>query len=93
MREGGTDSHDGGCSRDSEMQKSIAQEMGFLTEDDIAQLFNVAKHTLDNWWRKGTGPAYAYAGNSFFHPVSGVSTPLMSRVKGFGFGFGQGVNA
>lgn len=59
--------------------------MGFLTEDDIADLFNVTKSTLDNWRRNGTGPAYAYAGNSFFYPVRGVSAYLMDRVKGFGF--------
>jgi predicted site-specific integrase-resolvase len=72
------------------MQKGIAQEMGFLTEDEVAELFSVAKPTLENWRRHGTGPAYAHAGNRFFYPVSGVSTFLMSRVKGFGFGQGVG---
>lgn len=67
------------------MQKGIAQDMGFLTEDDVAKLFNVAKPTLENWRRHGTGPAYAYAGNCFFYPVQGISTFLMARVKGFGF--------
>ena len=84
----GTDGHDGGCFRDSIMQKGIAQEMGFLTEDDVAHLFNVSKSTLDNWRRNSTGPAYAYAGNSFFYPVRGVSAFLMDRVKGFGFTHG-----
>ncbi|WP_339101265.1 hypothetical protein WKQ99_10050 [Pseudomonas atacamensis] len=73
------------------MQKGIAQEMGFLTEDDIAHLFNVSKSTLDNWRRNSTGPAYAYAGNSFFYPVRGVSAFLMDRVKGFGFTHGGAI--
>lgn len=73
------------------MQKGIAQEMGFLTEDDIAHMFNVTKPTLDNWRRNGTGPAYAYTGNSFFYPVGGVSTFLMARVKGFGLTHGGAV--
>lgn len=67
------------------MQKGIAQAMGFLTEDDVAQLFSVTRPTLENWRRHGTGPAYAYAGNCFFYPVQGISTFLMARVKGFGF--------
>ena len=71
------------------MQKGIAQEMGFLTEEDVAHLFNVSKSTLDNWRRNSTGPAYAYAGNSFFYPVRGISAFLMARVKGFGFGQGE----
>ncbi|UUT24117.1 helix-turn-helix domain-containing protein [Pseudomonas sp. T8] len=66
------------------MHKGIMQEMGFLTEDDVANLFNVARPTLENWRRHGTGPANAHAGNLFFFPVKGVSAFLMSRVKGFG---------
>lgn len=69
------------------MQKGIAQDMGFLTEDDVAQLFNVAKPTLEHWRRHGTRPAYAYAGNRFFYPVGA----LMARVKGFGFTHGGAV--
>lgn len=59
------------------MQKGIAQEVGFLTEDDLAHLYNVSKSKLDN-----------LRGNSFFYPTDGVSTLPMFRVKGFGFTHG-----
>lgn len=85
MRDEGTDGHDGGCFRDCEMQKKIAQELGFFTEADVAPLFNVSKSTLNIWRRNSTGPAYAYAGNSFFYPVRGGSAFPMDRVTGFGF--------
>jgi hypothetical protein len=73
------------------MQKGIAQEVGFLTEDDVAHLYYVSKSTLDNWRRNVSGPACAYAENGFFYPVGGVSTFLMSRLKGFGFTHGGAV--
>lgn len=73
------------------MQKDIAQDMGFLTENDVAELFGVSKSTLENWRRHGTGPAYAHAGNCFFYPVKGVSAFLMNRVKGFGFSHGGAI--
>lgn len=72
-------------------KKAIAQD--FLTDDDIAHLFNVTKPTLDNSRRNGTGRAYAYAyaGNSFFYPAGGVSAFLMDRVKGIGFTHGGAI--
>ncbi len=73
------------------MQKGIAQEVGFLTEDDVAHLYNVSKSTLDNLRENSCDPAYAYAGNSFFHPADGVSTLPMFRVKGFGFTHGGAI--
>lgn len=73
------------------MQKGIAQEVGFLTEDDVAHLYNVSKSTLDNWRGNSRGPAYAYAGNSFFYPADGVSTLPMFRFKGFVFTHGGAI--
>ena len=73
------------------MQKGIAQEEGFLTEDDVAHLYNVSKSTLDYWRGNSHGPTYAYVGNSFFYPADGVSTLPMFRLKGFVFTHGGAI--
>jgi hypothetical protein len=89
VRDEGTDGHDGGCFRDCEMQKKIAQEMGFLTEKDVAQLFIVLKSTLHSWRRQGTVPTYADAGDCLFYNLWGVSAFLMARVEGYHSGQGE----
>lgn len=63
------------------MQKEIAQEMGFLTEDDMTSVFKVMRPTLENWRRNGTGLVYARVGNQLFYPISAVGEFLTSRLR------------
>ena len=64
-----------------DMQKENAQEMGFLTEDDMTSVFKVMRPTLENWRRHGIGLVYAHVGNQFFYPISAVGEFLTSRLR------------
>lgn len=63
------------------MQKEIAQEMGFLTEDDITSVFKVMRPTLENCRRNSTGLVNAHFGNQFFYPISAVAEFLTNRLR------------
>jgi len=60
---------------------ALAREMGFLTEEQVALLAKVKVDTLDDWSRRGKGPAYVRFGTSFFYDIDDLRLFLKSRIR------------
>lgn len=60
---------------------ALAREMGFLTEEQVALLAKVKVDTLDDWRRKGEGPAYVRFGTAVFYDIDDLRLFLKSRIR------------
>lgn len=47
--------------------EALRHQIGLLTEDDVAAMFDVNVATLRNWRSNGEGPRYTKAGRNVFY--------------------------
>lgn len=50
-------------------RRSLRQEMGILSEGDLADLLDITKETLQVWRSEGKGPPFTRLGKSIFYRI------------------------
>jgi hypothetical protein len=63
------------------MQNDIIRDMGFLTEQDVAEIAQVKPGTLEYWRKHGKGPKYILFGKSFLYPKDLLTNFLVGLIK------------
>lgn len=61
--------------------RQIADEMGFLTEQDFRALAGASPVTVEAWRKRGKGPAYVRLGRNYFYPRAAVQKFLENSVR------------
>jgi hypothetical protein len=56
--------------------EALRQQIGLLTEEDVAAMFGIKVGTLRNWRVQGEGPRYTKAGNGVFYRVAAIEDYL-----------------
>lgn len=62
-------------------RRRIAQEMGFMTEEMVVSLTKATSKTVEDWRKRGNGPAHIRFGNAYFYEVSDVKDFMKSLKK------------
>ncbi len=60
---------------------ALARCMGYLTETDICDLYQVTEGTVETWRKRGLGPRHIMAGNRPLYAIEEVSDDLKSRLR------------
>ncbi|WP_194787567.1 hypothetical protein [Pseudomonas sp. UFMG81] len=60
---------------------ALANKAGYLTEDQIAMLAKVKPATLEDWRKRGNGPAYVRFGTSYLYSIENLTDHLNSLEK------------
>lgn len=68
------------CADESRM-RDLAQSVDCLTEHDFRLLTATTAGTVEAWRKRGLGPEYILAGNSYLYPRAGVQRWLLSQVR------------
>ena len=63
------------------MRNTLANELGFLTEDQVALLAMVKPTTVEDWRKRGNGPAYTRFGSAFFYAIDDVKDHIRSLMR------------
>lgn len=63
------------------MRNTLANELGFMTEDQVALLAMVKPTTVEDWRKRGNGPAYTRFGSAFFYAIDDVKDHIKSLMK------------
>lgn len=58
---------------------ALAHSMGYLTEGDICDLYQVKEATAETWRKRGLGPRHIMAGNRPLYAINEVADDLKSR--------------
>lgn len=67
--------------RSPERLTELADRLDYFTEHDMLLLADVKPTTLEQWRKRGEGPAYARAGSRFLYPRSAVVEWLKTRTR------------
>lgn len=62
-------------------RRRIAADMGFMTEETVAYLSKSSPATVEDWRKKGIGPAYIRFGSAYFYEVTEVMAYMKSLKK------------
>lgn len=62
-------------------RNALANELGFMTEDQLALLAMVKKTTVEDWRNRGNGPSYTRFGSAYFYDIDDVKAHLKSLTK------------
>jgi hypothetical protein len=63
------------------MRNTLANDLGFMTEDQVALLAMVKQSTVEDWRKRGNGPTYTRFGSAFFYDIEDVKEHLKSLTK------------
>ena len=66
---------------EQERVRALAHSLDCLPEDDVGLLAKVTQSTLENWRKRGTGPAYVLIGNRYLYPRAAVAAFIQSNVR------------
>lgn len=61
-------------------RESIAEKLGYLTENQVAELAEIQVSTLIDWRRRGRGPASILFGSAYFYALEDIQV-FMSSLK------------
>jgi hypothetical protein len=61
--------------------RSLAHALDYFTEEDLCELCAITPPTAEAWRKRGKGPAYTLAGNSFLYPKAAVREFLDSQIR------------
>ena len=62
-------------------RRRIANEMGFMTEEMVISLTKATSKSVEDWRKRGNGPAHIRFGNAYFYEVSDVRDYMKSLKK------------
>jgi hypothetical protein len=62
-------------------RNNLANELGFMTEEQVALLAMVKPATVEDWRKRGNGPSYTRFGTAFFYDINDVKEHLKSLTK------------
>ncbi|MFK3941974.1 hypothetical protein ACI2KC_09835 [Pseudomonas monteilii] len=62
-------------------RNALANELGFMTEDQVALLAMVKPATVEDWRKRGNGPIYTRFGSAYFYDINDVKEHLKSLTK------------
>ena len=60
---------------------SLANGLGFMTEEQLALLAMVKPSTVEDWRKRGNGPIYTRFGSAYFYDINDVKEHLKSLTK------------
>ena len=60
---------------------SLANGLGFMTEEQLALLAMVKPSTVEDWRKRGNGPSYTRFGSAYFYDIDDVKEHLKSLTK------------
>ncbi|MNC50575.1 hypothetical protein D3C75_998210 [compost metagenome] len=60
---------------------TLANSMGYLTENQVALLAMVKLATVEDWRKRGNGPVYIRFGSNFLYDIDDVKDHLKSLTK------------
>ena len=60
---------------------SLANGLGFMTEEQLALLAMVKPSTVEDWRKRGNGPSYTRFGSAYFYDINDVKEHLKSLTK------------
>ena len=60
---------------------SLANGLGFMTEEQLALLAMVKPSTVEDWRKRGNGPIYTRFGSAYFYDINDVKEHLRSLTK------------
>lgn len=60
---------------------ALADRLDHFTEHDMLLLADIKPSTLEQWRKRGEGPAYARAGSRFLYPREAVVEWLKTRTR------------
>ena len=60
---------------------SLANGLGFMTEEQLALLAMVKPSTVEDWRKRGNGPSYTRFGSAYFYDINDVRDHLKSLTK------------
>lgn len=63
------------------MRNTLANELGFMTEDQVALLAMVKPATVEDWRKRGNGLIYTRFGSAYFYDINDVKEHLKSLTK------------
>ena len=63
------------------MRSALANDLGFMTEEQVAMLAMVKPATIEDWRKRGNGPTYTRFGSAFFYAIDDVKEHLKSLTK------------
>lgn len=59
----------------------LADSLDCLTEPDLLLLTDATAATLENWRKRGKGPAYVLIGNRYLYPRKAVAEFVQDNVR------------
>lgn len=62
-------------------RRRIADKLGFMTEETLVSLAKVQPSTVEDWRKRGTGPAPIRMGSAYFYEFSDVMAFMKSLKK------------
>lgn len=63
------------------IRDSLANGLGFITEEQLALLAMVKTSTVEDWRKRGNGPTYTRFGSAYFYDIEDVKEHLKSLTK------------
>ena len=60
---------------------SLANGLGFMTEEQLALLAMVKPSTVEDWRKRGNGPSYTRFGSAYFYDINDVKEHLRSLTQ------------
>jgi hypothetical protein len=63
------------------IRNTLANDLGFMTEDQVALLAMVKQSTVEDWRKRGNGPTYTRFGSAYFYDIEDVKEHLKSLTK------------
>ena len=62
-------------------RRRLADKLGFMTEESLVSLAKVQPSTVEDWRKRGTGPAPVRMGTAYFYEFSDVMAFMKSLKK------------
>lgn len=59
-------------------RNALAMSLGFLTEEQMIEITQVKKETLEHWRKHGKGPIPALFGRAYFYSLDDVKDYMLS---------------
>lgn len=66
---------------DHQRLAQLAERLDCLTDEDLQLLTGTTPATTESWRKRGAGPAYVLAGNTYLYPRPGVASWLAGNVR------------
>lgn len=63
------------------IRDSLANGLGFMTEEQLALLAKVKISTVEDWRKRGNGPTYTRFGSAFYYEIDEVKEHLKSLTR------------